>query len=168
MNNKEKKKDGKKLTTTQNLRSMGCGTLCTTVLTPIKTEDVWSKDEFQNRCGSKPTLGILNYWTLYSSLFLVEWKHTLTWKCTALSASRFFHRFLNNGAHPALHTIKIPCPTNSARITLPNTLLFSWTRICPRAIFTSSWEIEHPSRYLISFHDWAFSKLNTVLGSSQS
>ena len=56
VSNKERKSDGKKLTATENLSIIECGTLPTTVLIPEKTDDAWSKVEFQNMSGSKHTL----------------------------------------------------------------------------------------------------------------
>ena len=92
-----KKGDGKKLTHTQHLPNNRCGTLPTTILTLIKTDDAKSKIEFQDMCGSKHTLeGPINYRNLKSGSKISELKHTLMHKCTTISASRLFHRFLTS------------------------------------------------------------------------
>ena len=55
VSNKEKKSDGKNLTRTQHLPDIGCGMLPTTVLTLIKSDDFYSKIEFQDMCVWKHT-----------------------------------------------------------------------------------------------------------------
>ena len=52
----KKESDWKKLTPTQHLPNIGCGTLPPTFLKLIKTNNASSKIEFQDMCGSKHTL----------------------------------------------------------------------------------------------------------------
>ena len=93
----KKKSDGKKLTPTQHLPNKRCGTLPTTILTLIKTDDAKTKMEFQDMCGSKHTLGgPINYRNRKSGSKISELKHTLMHKCTTISASRLLHRFLTS------------------------------------------------------------------------
>ena len=57
---------------------IGCGTLPTKILTLIKMDNAQSKNEFQDMCGSKHTLGgPKNYRTLNSTSKIAEFKHTL-------------------------------------------------------------------------------------------
>ena len=91
----KKKSNGNKLTATQHLPDIGCGTLPTTILTLNKTDNASAKIKFQHMCGPKPTLGgPINYRTLNYSSKNAELKHTLLHKSTTFSASRLFHSFL--------------------------------------------------------------------------
>ena len=92
----KKKSDGKKLTPTQHLPNISCGTLPTTILTLIRTDNVWSTIELQDICGSKYTLsGPIKYRTLNSSSKIAEWKHTLMHKCTISQPQSFLSVFLS-------------------------------------------------------------------------
>ena len=118
----KKKSDRKKLTPTQHLLDISCGTLPTTILTLIKNDEAHSKIEVQDLCGSRHTLGgPINYPTLYSSSKNAELKPTLMHKCTTFSVSRLFHRFLLS-ARLALHAITMHCRSKSARIAHHKTL----------------------------------------------
>ena len=69
MKSKERKTDGEKLTSLQNLHAIGCGTLPTTVWTPIEIGNFRKpKTDFKDMCGSKHTLGILKNTSFYTSL----------------------------------------------------------------------------------------------------
>ena len=91
MSNK-KKSDGKKLTPTQTLPDIGCGTLPTTILTRIKSDNAYLKIEFRDMLGSIRTLvRPINYRTLNSSSKIPELKHTLM---QPSQLQGYFHRFL--------------------------------------------------------------------------
>ena len=91
----KKKSEGKKLTHTQHPPNIGCGSLPTTISALIKTDNAYSKLDFQDVCGSKHTLGgPINYRYLNSSSKIAEIKHTLMHKCAKISTSRLFHHFL--------------------------------------------------------------------------
>ena len=127
-----KKSDGKKLTPTQHLPNIACGTLPTIVLTPFKTHYAQSEIDFQDMCGSKNTLsGPINDQTLSSFSKIVESKHTPMHRCTTFPVSRLFHRFPYFLHGLALHAILIPCRKKSARIAHHNTLTVLCT-LCTR------------------------------------
>ena len=77
-----------KLTGTQKFRIIGCEKIPTTVLTPIKTDAARSKNEVQDMCGSKLTLGIPQTpEPINSSSTIFQIKQTLICKCTTFSAA---------------------------------------------------------------------------------
>ena len=89
------KSKGDKLTPTQHLPNINCRSSPITVNTVIKTDDAFSKIEFQDLCGSKSTLGgSIKYQTLNSTSNTAKLKHTLMHKGTTFSTTRLFHRFL--------------------------------------------------------------------------
>ena len=65
------------------------------MLTPIKTDNAYSKIDIQDMCGSNYTLGgSMNYRTLNSSSKIADLEHILMHKCTIYSTSSLFRRFL--------------------------------------------------------------------------